>query len=1465
MPYIEIPTYQNGQWSVTSFNSKEEYRDFILPLFKQPGKYGFNETTKIFNQEGEKFKQQKYYCNAPLKSRDYVQYWDDQKLKCRKGLIVKDENNTWYLTREYYMWLNFLPIYNKETKKFEFANVRDVQYHIALYELLAELHDRHIIICKKRQLGSTYFHIGKIINVFWFEEGAVLKIGASLDTYINQNGAWKFLDEYRTHLNEHTAWYRPTNPGKVGSWKQVVQVRINGRDVTKGLKSTINSYTFDKDPSSGVGGPCHRLGTLILMSNGKYKKIEDICVGENVLGIDNHPKKVLRLFRGESEIYEVKQSRGISYYVTGEHLLYLKNRDSNVKEKNKTRLVKTSDWNNLSKNQKITYVGERINHPLKFYNNFEEPTLDPYFLGLWLGDGYREKVGFIINKTKDVEILEYIIQLGEKLNEKLNIKRKEEKRYNDEMYSISYSISNNGIDGYTTKQFVKYNLFYNKHIPDEFLYGSIKTRLELLAGIIDTDGYYNPEKSHFEITAKSKKFINQIKFLCRSLGGTIRESVTCSKEHVVKGALIKYSETNRLSVYFQDNSIIPTKIKRKQGIKIRNKNINTSVIKFVIKKEIEPYAGIEVEDNLYLLEDNTITHNCSIFYYEESGMSKTLDQTYGFIRPALESGDIITGQFIAAGSVGDLEQSEPLQRYLRKPEANGFYGIETNLLDDKGTISVTGLFIPEQWGMPPYIDKYGNSLVEKALIALEEKFEKAKKEMEGEAYQLMISQHPRNIEEAFASKKTSVFPLHLVSKQIQRIQDKKYPVEYLELERTEKEIVAKNSRKTPISEFPISKTTVDKEGVICVYERPVSSPSFGMYYASVDPVGVGITKTSDSLCSIYVYKNPVVVTKDDGNKTETFIEREKIVCSWCGRFDDIKKTHERLEMIIEWYNARTIVENNVGLFILYMMEKKKQRYLVPKSEMLFLKEIDGNKSNVSEDYGWRNVGTLFKGTILSYGIEFLKEELEHETKPDGTIVHTTYGVERIPDIMLLKEMQAYRDGLNVDRLIAYCFLPNQWVGMDHGFKFIENVNVDEKVITHTNQFKKVKATSKKQYQGEIINLDIAGILENIKCTPEHLFYVAKDRGPNNQKICGENWKYKGTLPIKDWVKAKDIQKDDYFLIPKRKNLEDNCLSWFELYLLGWFLSDGYLSDVNQCTIVFQLNQLHIAEFIKSEIEKIDEFLPTYYEIKNQYGAISKHCGIKKKPVITKIKNINAYSLRFTSDVVTNLIRTYTVYNKKNKEKYINKNLYFTKNLLPLVLGFFEGDGHQKNNKLNGKNRYVLECCGANLNLILQIRQIMLDNDVWNTINISDTNTKGKWNGKRLYRIDVQDYKSINKIVEKSLKFYKINETIKQKNNYILKDEGFWAKIKKVTKEEYNGFVYNLEVEDDESYTINNIVTHNCSLIAFVKVQEANRPIMSRNTSQIKIKEDKKLYQIKSSPFRHIGEISKKRNPFKNIK
>ena len=666
--FNNIPTWANGKWTLTDFESRELFSDFIFSLFKEPGKYNFDETSFLFNQQGELFRENKVYCTAPFKSKDFVNYWDDQKLKCRKGVIFKSKNDTWFITRDYYMWLNFLPIFDKEQQKFDFAKIRDAQYHMALYELLAELNYKHVAILKKRQIASSYFHISKLLNQLWFEEGVTLKMGASLKDYINEKGSWKFLAEYAAFLNQHTAWYRPMNPDKILMWQQKIEIRKGDRKTESGLKGTMQGMSFEKDPTNGVGGP------------------------------------------------------------------------------------------------------------------------------------------------------------------------------------------------------------------------------------------------------------------------------------------VKY------------------------------------------------------------------------FFHEEAGIAPKMDQTYEYMRPAMRSGLTTTGMFIAAGSVGDLSQCNPLRDMILNPNSKDVYAVETNLLDNKGTPGLSGLFIPEQWSMPPHIDLYGNSLVEESLIALDAQFEKWKKELNPEDYQLRISQHPRNIKEAFDHRSVSVFPTHLIAAQARRIEEKEYAYEFLDITTdVDGKPTVTTSNKRPIIEFPISKKTEDKTGVLVVWERPIKDPTFGQYYASIDPVSEGKTTTSESLCSIYVMKAPVEVTRISGTETETYVEQDKIVAAWCGRFDDINKTHQRLELIIEWYNAWTVIENNISLFIQYMISRKKQRYLVPKGQIMFLKDI-GSNANVFQEYGWKNTGTLFKAHLLSYTIEYTKEELDVETKTDGTIVRTKYGIERIPDPMLLKEMQEYADGVNVDRLVSFAAL-----------------------------------------------------------------------------------------------------------------------------------------------------------------------------------------------------------------------------------------------------------------------------------------------------------------------------------------------------------------------------------------------------------------------------------------------------------
>ena len=103
-----------------------------------------------------------------------------------------------------------------------------------------------------------------------------------------------------------------------------------------------------------------------------------------------------------------------------------------------------------------------------------------------------------------------------------------------------------------------------------------------------------------------------------------------------------------------------------------------------------------------------------------------------------------------------------------------------------------------------------------------------------------------------------------------------------------------------------------------------------------------------------------------------------------------------------------------------MISKKRQKYLILGSEMVFDKEL-GFVAGGNQPYGIHMTTRLWK-MILEDAINSLSEVIHQEEDEHGNITRVHYGVERITDIMVLKEMQAYIQGLNVDRLISYALL-----------------------------------------------------------------------------------------------------------------------------------------------------------------------------------------------------------------------------------------------------------------------------------------------------------------------------------------------------------------------------------------------------------------------------------------------------------
>lgn len=324
IPCKNIPTYDadNDIWITTSFNTQFDFGKFLLEeCFKEPGEYEFDETTLKWNEHARNFQKNKIFTNLPEKTKDWVNFWEEEKLKCRLGVIYLHNGKKWYLTRDYYMLINFLPILNKEKgQQEEFCSVRDVQYHMMLYEKIAEIFHLHSVILKRRQCMFSCCHVAKTVNFLWFENKKTLKWFASDDSYLDDvNGSWKMLNSYKNFLNIHTGWKRTFTPSSYPQIQQKEEIKSKQTNkwITRGNESTVVAKTLKRDPTTGVGGPAfwiwHEEGGIAPKADitlqylnpsleSGLEKVGSFCIGGSVGDLD--ACKPLEKFLEDPEKYQ---------------------------------------------------------------------------------------------------------------------------------------------------------------------------------------------------------------------------------------------------------------------------------------------------------------------------------------------------------------------------------------------------------------------------------------------------------------------------------------------------------------------------------------------------------------------------------------------------------------------------------------------------------------------------------------------------------------------------------------------------------------------------------------------------------------------------------------------------------------------------------------------------------------------------------------------------------------------------------------------------------------------------------------------------------------------------------------------------------------------------------------------------------------------------------------------------------
>ncbi len=380
--------------------------------------------------------------------------------------------------------------------------------------------------------------------------------------------------------------------------------------------------------SSKTGfGKCHAKDTPILMCDGSVKLVQDVEEFDLLMGDDSTPRRVLSLARGVDHMYDIIPTKGEKYTVNEGHILVLKNtiKKPYIDYRNDRWTVVW--WENCCIRTKVHHTAQSaelfkaivaqvhqstieisvedyiaqtktFKHCFKGFRvpvDFDEVALpmDPYMIGVWLGDGTSRAAHIT---TQDGIILQYFVE-------------------NLEEYGLYLSSSQtkyvyNILSVFTRNKFMRtlrdLDMLQNKHVPTIYKCNSRANRLLLLAGILDADGHQHD--CCFELVQKSEILIDDVMYICRSLG------LSCYKTKTIKGCWYKgeYMKNDYFRICIYGNGIdeIPTLLPHKQAAKrsqIKDNLVTGIKVKY---RGIDRYYGFTLDGNRrYLLGDFTVTHN----------------------------------------------------------------------------------------------------------------------------------------------------------------------------------------------------------------------------------------------------------------------------------------------------------------------------------------------------------------------------------------------------------------------------------------------------------------------------------------------------------------------------------------------------------------------------------------------------------------------------------------------------------------------------------------------------------------------------------------------------------------------------------------------------------------------------------------------------------------------------------------
>jgi intein/homing endonuclease len=358
---------------------------------------------------------------------------------------------------------------------------------------------------------------------------------------------------------------------------------------------------------------CHAAGTKVLMSDGSVKSVENVVVGDVLLGPDSKPRKVLELCCGEEEMYKISPIKGDSFIVNASHILSLVRSHKAANRYPSVVNTSVSEFLSLSKPSQEAF---KLYRPRAVdFSCSPVLPIDPYVFGTWLGDGSSSKSEIT---TTDPEIESAWAEESKRRGLELKKSRNGGPRSKAFRLYMSCEEAGEGKNSFTN-DLRHLGVWGDKGIPELYLKASQEDRLQLLAGLIDTDGTYstvmwrasektrkNTGGKNFTFVQKSKSITDSFVFLARSLG-------FATNVRVVTKAI---KSTGFSGQYFSvsvggDLDRIPTRLPRKKATQNHpNKDHLRVGIKSVELLGIGKYYGFTLSgDHLYMTGDFVVHHN----------------------------------------------------------------------------------------------------------------------------------------------------------------------------------------------------------------------------------------------------------------------------------------------------------------------------------------------------------------------------------------------------------------------------------------------------------------------------------------------------------------------------------------------------------------------------------------------------------------------------------------------------------------------------------------------------------------------------------------------------------------------------------------------------------------------------------------------------------------------------------------